>query len=614
MATSTFYIPSSSGWEDNGTQGSAAKLRLKVVREYDAATNQSTLTITPQSYCTSWGLKFMLLANALLTLNGSTVYSGGGSSSEATNLSVTYDTTTTWADVKNETTGDSVAWTATVNHDATGNATFSFAVDFRFYRVSSPVYTTFYGKTGSKTVNEPRASTLSASDGTFGSSVSITISRASSSYKHTIKVSCAGRNTTIVSKTSNTTVTWTPSVATYAPLMPNAMSAVATLTCLTYSGDTLIGTTSIEITMTLPASSVKPTVAISVSDPQGYATTYGGYVAGKSKATVTVTPTLKYSATQKSLSIQANGQTFSSSPATTDVLSADATTIKAKVVDSRNQSSGWTSTTITVLAYAAPKIVSFGVIRCNSDGTSNPSGAFFKASYSVEITALNNHNSKALSIKYKKRTASSYTTSSITISSYTASGTKVIAADTDSIYDVQLVVTDDFGTTSLGRTLSTAYTYLNFGNGRDAGLGIGMVNTENKAVQMDGGWKLKIGDTQIDAVFFKQQNTRYPSLYCPCFGHVFADRKELHLYVLIPRFVPDTWTITLNSVKSYAVNQEGLYLGGSTGAELSSYITDIGNARHYLHITMVNSSGWNVAAKSVICGRLLLSVVFGDTT
>lgn len=494
----TFYIPNSSGWSDNGNQGDSAKLRLKVERTYNTATNRSTLTITPQSYHTRYGAKCYLLKNASLTLNGNTVYSGGGTYQASTTIYVQYTGSSTWADAVDQSTGNVVAWTATVDHASDGSATFNFGVSFRFY--SSSVYTTFYSVSGSASATEPRASSVSANNGTFGSAVAITVTRNSSSFTHTVTVSCLGVSTTIATKSSTTSLSWAASqtaVSTYAPLLTNAMSTTATISCQTYSGSNLIGTTTVTITMTLPAASVKPSTSISVSDPQGYASTYGGYVATKSKIRVVLTNSLKYGASLSSLTINANGQTFAESPAVTREVRVGNTSVTAKVTDSRGQTSDTESTTITILSYDLPRINTLTARRCNQDGTANNSGAFCQVSYRITVSALNNHNSKTLTLKYKKRSASSYTSQAISLSSYAESGTYIFAADINSTYDVRLELTDDFSTSTKSTTLSTAYAYLNFGTGASAGLGIGMVNSKDKTIELDESWGMEHGGEPI---------------------------------------------------------------------------------------------------------------------
>lgn len=333
----------------------------------------------------------------------------------------------------------------------------------------------------------------------FGSTINITISRNSSSFTHTVKASCAGRNVTLYTKTSTyPTVTWTPPLGTYGPLITDAMSATATITCDTYNGDTLLGSSTTTCTIYFASSDVKPAVSIATADPNGYLSTYGKFVKGKSKIRVTLTETLKYSATTVTRTITANGSTYTSSPATTDVISSTAnTSVTAKIVDSRGQSVTQ-STTIQIYDYTKPQINSFSVYRCNSDGTSNSNGAYARVNYNVTITALGNNNSKSLKIKYKKTTASSYTTKTVTLSSYSQSGNvHDIVADVDSSYNILLELADDFHTVSSSKVLPTVSTHVNHGAGINGGIGIGKVSEDNKTVDIADGWTTKVSMVEV---------------------------------------------------------------------------------------------------------------------
>lgn len=166
---STFYIPNENGWNDNGTMGSAAKLRLKVDRTYNASTNRSSLTITMQGYAPSYSGKYSLLDNASITLNGSSLFSGGGSGGGSLSYYIQYQADTNWHNLL-KSDGTTYSWTATVTHAADGTATAQFGVTARLYTTS--YYFTFYNVSGSQSINETRQFTLSISAGT-GSSITV---------------------------------------------------------------------------------------------------------------------------------------------------------------------------------------------------------------------------------------------------------------------------------------------------------------------------------------------------------------------------------------------------------------------------------------------------------
>ena len=326
---------------------------------------------------------------------------------------------------------------------------------------------------------------------TFGSTSTITLSRSQATALHTVTVTCLGRTETLLEQgTTYPTLTWTPAIATYAPLLTTGLTTTATITVETFYNGYSVGSRSTTVTVQLNAEDVQPAITMAVSDPTGYAATYGAYVESKSKIRVALTPTYQYGATGASVSISANGAAYSVNPTVTDEIAAeDNTAVSGSVTDSRGVSSAAAQQTITILAYSAPQIGSFVLHRCLQDGTLDDQGAYMRIDYDVAVTALNNHNAKNLSARYKKRSDQNYTTQAITLTAYTQSGSVVIAADTNSTYDVALVLADDFATVTIELQLSTAFATMNFKRGGD-GIAIGKVAEYSKALELAAGWTL----------------------------------------------------------------------------------------------------------------------------
>lgn len=345
---------------------------------------------------------------------------------------------------------------------------------------------------------DQKMSDVSATGGYFGDTIPITVTRKSTSYTHNVSVSCLGRTDTVATGSTASSLSWTPAVATYAPLLTNAMSTTATVTCSTYYGATLIGSKTATITMSLKAADVAPSLTLTIADavtsPKDNSKTilqyYGNLVATKSKFRVTTNPTLQYGASVSLTSITCNGETFNASPATSSVISSTSqTTVTGRITDSRSQVAN-ASSSVTILAYALPVVNAWSVQRCQQDGTLDDTGAYCKISYDVTITALNNHNSKTLTAKYKKRSDANYTEQAVTLNSYSATGYVIVAANTDYTYDIQLVLADDFGSTIVQTVLSTAYIRpLNFRAG-GLGIGIGKVSETDKTVDFAADWEL----------------------------------------------------------------------------------------------------------------------------
>ena len=300
-------------------------------------------------------------------------------------------------------------------------------------------------------------STIATGNGTFGTTQTITVTRYVSAYTHTIVASCAGQTQTIATKSSSLSISWTPAVSIMNSITA-AMSASCTLTCTTYNGNTSLGSSSITVTLALPTSgtySVKPTPSITDSDANGYKTTFGGYVARKSVLSVAINDGLKYSATTASRSTTANGLSSGAASFNAGTLTGN-TTISTMVKDSRGQT-GTASKSITVLAYTSPSITTFAVRRTDSSGNPDDTGDYFTVSWAVAITALNNHNTRSLKLRYKRVSASSWTEQTITLSAYSDNGTTAtIAASGDYSWDIQLVLADYFETVTKATKLSTA--------------------------------------------------------------------------------------------------------------------------------------------------------------
>lgn len=344
-------------------------------------------------------------------------------------------------------------------------------------------------------------SEISTPNGTFGAAQTITVTQYDNSYTHSIVATCAGQSQTIATKSSSLSISWTPDPAIMIAIL-NSMSASCTLVCTTYDGDTALGSTSITITLSLPTSgtySVLPTPSLAVSDSMGYATIYGAYVQSKSKLLVQVTDGLKYSATTASRSTTANGSTYTAASFTTNALTGSGTgTVATSVKDSRGQT-GTASASISILAYDAPAISAFGVHRCDQDGTANDEGNYFKISYTVAVTALNNVNSKALRFRYREAGGAWGGYTSIPLSTYSESGESAAVDITTEVsngttLEVEIELSDDFGAATRTTTLSTVPVTFDF-NASGNGLGIGKVSEENGVLDLK--WMLRLRDSII---------------------------------------------------------------------------------------------------------------------
>lgn len=352
--------------------------------------------------------------------------------------------------------------TVTIAHNSDGTKTLTVSASIDHSRFTASTHSYSHALT-----TIPRKSSLTAGNGTLNTAQTFTISRASSSFTHTLVYKCGSASGTIVSKTTATSVSWTPPLS-LASQNTSGTTVSVTLTLTTYSGSTNIGSVAKTIKCTIPTS-VKPSCKVTVADAAGYSGTYGGYLKGLSKLKITVTGTTSYGSAIKSYAVSANGSNYTSASVTTGVLKTAGTmTITAKVTDKRGRS-GSASQNITVLDYNAPQIKLLSVSRCNSNGVANDQGEYAKVILSSSVAALNNKNTATYVLQYKKHSAASYTSVTLTglANKYTVSNYSdsqcIFKAESGSTYDVILKVTDKFGSTIKETTLSTAVTIMHWG-------------------------------------------------------------------------------------------------------------------------------------------------------
>lgn len=347
--------------------------------------------------------------------------------------------------------GTVASGTKTLSHNSDGTRSFSVSL-------GAAVYYSSVTCTGSDsfTLNTiARKSDLTVGNGTLGSSQTISASRKSSSFTHTLTWKCGSYSGTIASKSSSTSWSFKPQLK-LAEGSPNGTSVYCSFTLTTYNGSSSIGSVTKSVQLSIP-SGVVPTCRLELSDAKDYAATYGGYIQGQSTLSVNVNAEGEYGSTISTYSTSANGSTYTSKTFETQPLkTSGSNTISATVKDSRGRTAS-ASSSITVLPYSMPKILSLSVYRCNSDGTENDRGSYAKIVLEYSVTSLSNQNTNSAVLKYKKSSESVWTPITITPTSYNMSYETVIAADDGSAYDILLEVTDAFATSTSKTSVSTGF-------------------------------------------------------------------------------------------------------------------------------------------------------------
>lgn len=150
--------------------------------------------------------------------------------------------------------------TKKITHNNDGTKSFAVSVEAGIYQWA-------INKSGSGTITLdtiPRASTVACSTVNIGENPTISITRASSAFKHTLRYKFGSLSGTIVEKTSSVSYkSWTIPTSFYAQI-PNAQYGTGTIYCDTYSGSELIGTKSCSFRANVSGSN--PTLSPTVID------------------------------------------------------------------------------------------------------------------------------------------------------------------------------------------------------------------------------------------------------------------------------------------------------------------------------------------------------------
>lgn len=141
----------------------------------------------------------------------------------------------------------------------------------------------------------PRQSIVSASGANIGENLAISLTRYSNSYTHDIVYSFGTLSGIIAEDVAVSSVTWTIPTEFFS-LLPTSKSGTGTITCTTYSGDSVVGTSSTAFTAYVPASSA-PSLSAVIRDVDSVVTNLTGdssiLVKYSSNAGVTLTAQAK---------------------------------------------------------------------------------------------------------------------------------------------------------------------------------------------------------------------------------------------------------------------------------------------------------------------------------
>jgi hypothetical protein len=418
----------------------------------------------------NWALSSQSVANntSTITWNLQLIAGSSGriSSTASKDWSVTINGTkysgTNTIGIANNSTKVLASGTTTIAHNSDGTKTFSYSFSQEIAITFSGSYIGTKSGSGSGTLTTiPRKSTLSVGNGTLGTAQTLTVTKQATAFTHTITYKCGSASGTIATKSSATSISFTPPL-TLANQGPKATSLSITYTITTYNGNTSIGSNTYTKTLSIPASIV-PTISLSVSDATGYASKYGGYIQGVSKIKGEITANGAYGSEINTYNATADGKTYSNANFTSEpIANSGPLIIKASVKDSRGRSAN-TSKTINVYKYSSPFIENFCAYRANEAGEIDEQGGYIVVSGSVKVTHLNRQVTPKIVLQYKKLAETEYTQIQLDVNGTSfedmfanASYYKQIEADASSSYEIKLTVSDDFKEISKNATVTTA--------------------------------------------------------------------------------------------------------------------------------------------------------------
>lgn len=246
----------------------AVTCRVNYSETYDVEANTSSVTVRVQFKAGTGGWAgYTYYLDGRVRVDGTTVVS---CSSSAGNASVRWSALDSYATMK---AGSASSWVKnSIAHDADGSKSITIAVDLTGYTTDG-AHGNGWNVSGSKTIALtaiPRASDIGATAANIGAVSTVTVSRKSAAYSHSIAyrfgslsgyLTAAGGVSASEAVFTQTSVAFAVPASFYAQI-PNAKSGTCTLTCRTLSGSVQIGSpTTCSFTVTAAESGCAPVVS-----------------------------------------------------------------------------------------------------------------------------------------------------------------------------------------------------------------------------------------------------------------------------------------------------------------------------------------------------------------
>lgn len=283
----------------------------------------------------------------------------------------------------------------------------------------------------------PRATTPVIAPLVMGQVGTITLNPASNDFTHTIIYNFGIRyHGTIATKTAERSIKWTP-LKSFANLLTGAESGQMHFRCMTYNGDTLIGSTDVWTKITVSPDTV-PTVSVNLSDAAGYENIYG-WVQNKSRVKASITAAGVMGSKIIDTAMTVNGKVVDAN-AENSLPDSGNIPVKVVVTDSRKRTATY-STNLSVSAYTTPVINNLAYVRgsyAESAWTENPSGADIKITFTLAMALPDNRANLTVSLDGAVK-------QTVTNQSAGAKTLYLSGVGTDTTRKLEVAVSDAFG-------------------------------------------------------------------------------------------------------------------------------------------------------------------------
>lgn len=416
------------------------------VKSQDIAKNQSVINVVVK-----------LKANSYAMISGAgtkplTIYVNGGGAIPQVDVNISQGQTKTLLNNN-----------YTISHDSDGNKTFDISTKLDI-NVSNYGSATVALKAYMPKIN--RTSTVTIPTATLGSAVNIAISKADTNYTSTLRYEWYGSTGTIVDKTTSTSYSWTPPLS-LASGIPNSVGGSGKIFIDTYSGTTLLGTSSATLTANVPSSVVPTLSSVTLSDTNSKVSailTSPNFLQVLSNIAVNFTGASgAYGSTIQSYKAEIVGKNQSTNinGGTLGIMNYNGTlTVRSTVTDSRGRTSAPVDTTINVIEYFLP-VFYYEASRIGSDSQTIQ----VKRNAKIAPIAVGGTQKNTMTITFRSSLAgkNTWTTSQTGGGSWTAINTLTDSLDSlsgvfsvSSSYDIEGTISDRFsGDIKFSATIGT---------------------------------------------------------------------------------------------------------------------------------------------------------------